>query len=248
MVFFALDLLGVAAVRRLVPRPPAVFGRLVRRTSRTGSILTAPLLGFATVLVPCGVTLSVELLAITSGSPVAGAAVMAGFVLGTAPLFAGLGYLFRRSSQALSGRLGVVTGVVVLAVAVWTGASGLRAGGWMAVGSGGGSAVAAGPAAAVGPVGPGAPGRQVVTITVTGTYTPKKITAKAGVPTTLLLHGKDASGCVQAFTIPARGIQQIVEPRQDTTIDLGTPQAGQLRFSCAMGMYGGVITFQAGAR
>jgi sulfite exporter TauE/SafE len=240
MVLFALDLFGVKAVGRLVPRPPAAFGRLLRRTSRAGSTSTAPLLGFATVLVPCGVTLSVELIAVTSGSPVAGAAVMAGFVLGTAPLFTGLGYLFRRSSRALSGRLGVATGLVVLAVAVWTVTSGLRAGGWVPADSGGEAAVATAPAAAA--------GRQVVTITVTDSYTPKKINARAGVPTTLVLQGRDASGCVRAFTIPARGIQEIVDPGRDTAIDLGTPGPGTLRFSCAMGMYGGTITFQGGAQ
>ncbi|MEU9125662.1 sulfite exporter TauE/SafE family protein [Streptomyces sp. NPDC048506] len=73
MVLFALDLFGVHAVARLVPRPPASFGRFMRRSAKTDSVATPGLIGFATVLVPCGVTLSMELLAITSGSPAAGA-------------------------------------------------------------------------------------------------------------------------------------------------------------------------------
>lgn len=128
MVLFALDLFGVKWVGRLLPRMPASFGRLMRRSAKTDSVATPALIGFATVLVPCGVTLSMELLAVTSGSAVAGAAVMAGFVVGTVPLFAALGYVFRRSSQALSGKLGVLTGVVVLAVAAWTMGSALQAG------------------------------------------------------------------------------------------------------------------------
>lgn len=253
MVIFALDLFGVKAVGRFVPRPPASFGRLVRRSGRTTSVATPALVGFATVLVPCGVTLSMELVAITAGSPLAGAAVMAGFVVGTAPLFAVLGYLFRRSSRALSGRLGIATGVVVLAVAAWTIGSGLQAGGWASFNPGSMTAAAAAPApseggtgTADGPVRIDATGKQVITLTVTDFYVPTQFTAKAGVPTTLILHGKDSGGCARAFTIPELGVQEIVKRDGDTPIDLGTRKAGTLRFTCAMGMQTGSITFQEG--
>ncbi|MFI5979342.1 sulfite exporter TauE/SafE family protein [Streptomyces sp. NPDC051555] len=267
MVLFALDLFGVKAVGRLVPRPPASFRRLMRRSARTGSVATPALIGFATVLVPCGVTLSMELLAITSGSPVAGAAVMAGFVIGTAPLFALLGYLFRRSAQALSGRLAVLTGVVVLAVAVWTMGSALQAGGWVSFTAPAQQASASGPfivekveggeedgdpaAPGGGTAGADAPpvridaaGKQIVTLTVTDFYEPTGFTAKAGVPTTLVLHGKDSGGCARAFTIPELGVQEIVKRNGDTEIDLGTRKPGTLRFSCAMGMQTGAVAFQ----
>ncbi|MEU0350899.1 sulfite exporter TauE/SafE family protein [Streptomyces sp. NPDC006237] len=251
MVLFALDLFGVKAVGRLVPRPPASFGRLVRRSTKTSSMATPALVGFATVLVPCGVTLSMELVAITAGSPLAGAAVMAGFVLGTAPLFAVLGYLFRRSSRALSGRLGIATGIVVLAVAAWTIGSGLQAGGWVSFSTGSTPATAAAPAASGGgkgaldgPVSIDASGKQTVVLTVTDFYEPTAFTAKAGVPTTLVLRGKDSGGCARAFTIPELGVQEIVKRDGDTRVDLGTREPGTLRFSCAMGMQTGQITFQ----
>ncbi|MGP3947494.1 urease accessory protein UreH domain-containing protein [Streptomyces sp. 7N604] len=264
MVLFALDLFGVKAVSRLVPRPPASFGRLLRRSAKTDSVATPALIGFATVLVPCGVTLSMELVAITSGSAMAGAAVMAGFVLGTAPLFAALGYLFRRTSRALSGRLAVLTGVVVLAIAVWTMGSALQAGGWVTFTAPGKPAAASEPftveggsqgtsetgsgdgqtAAPVAPVRVDASGKQVITLTVTDFYVPTQFTAKAGVPTTLVLHGQDSGGCARAFTIPELGVQEIVRRNGDTKVDLGTRKPGTLRFSCAMGMQTGAITFQ----
>ncbi|MFE1788724.1 sulfite exporter TauE/SafE family protein, partial [Streptomyces sp. NPDC059525] len=260
MVVFALDLFGVKAAGRLVPRPPASFGRLMRRSSKTESSITPALIGFATVLVPCGVTLSMELLAITSGSPVAGAAVMAGFVLGTSPLFALLGYLFRRTNQALSGRLAALTGVVVLAVAAWTMGSALQAGGWVSFSTPAKNTVATGPfiveggegsgtgeggkEAGVPPVYVDGSGKQIVTLTVTDFYSPTSFTAKAGVPTTLVLHGKDSGGCARAFTIPELGVQKIVKRDGDTEIDLGTRNPGTLRFSCAMGMQTGSIDFK----
>ncbi|MGK9464937.1 urease accessory protein UreH domain-containing protein (plasmid) [Streptomyces sp. G6] len=261
MVLFALDLFGVKAVARLVPRPPASFGRLLRRSAKTDSVATPALIGLATVLVPCGVTLSVELIAVTSGSPLAGAAVMLGFVVGTAPLFAVLGYLFRRTSRALSGRLAVATGVVVLGVAVWTAASGLQAGGWATFNFNDQHAAAAAPApsqspgstagrqkpVADGPVTIDASGKQTVVLTVTDFYEPTQFTAKAGVPTTLILRGKDSGGCARAFTVPELGVQEIVKRDGDTKIDLGTRKPGTLRFSCAMGMQSGTINFQKGA-
>ncbi|QQM47418.1 urease accessory protein UreH domain-containing protein [Streptomyces liliifuscus] len=257
MLLFALDLMGVKAVARLVPRPPAAFGQLVRRKSKSGAKLAPALLGFATVLIPCGVTLSVELVAITSGSAVAGAAVMAGFVLGTAPLFAVLGYVFRQAGQAFSGRLGIVTGLVVLTVALWTAVSGLQAGGWYTTVDTTTPAAAAEPQpgtsakpnapALQGPVTLDAAGKQTIVLTVTDFYEPTAFTARAGAPTTLILRGKDSGGCARAFTIPELGVQEIAKRDGDIRIDLGTRKPGKLLFSCAMGMQGGAIDFKEDA-
>src|SRR5437588_4689622 len=114
MVLLAADLLGVRTVRRLLPEPPASWGRLVRRSGHWGGALAPGMLGLATILIPCGVTLSMEFLAVTSGSPVSGAAVMAAFVIGTTPLFGALGYAARRSTAVLRGRLSVLAGTAVL--------------------------------------------------------------------------------------------------------------------------------------
>lgn len=252
MVFFALDLMGIKAVSRLVPRPPAAFGRLVRRRTKSTSPLAHAALGFATVLIPCGVTLSVELIAVTTGSPLADAAVMAGFVIGTAPLFTLIGYVFRRASREISGYL---AGVVVAAIAVRTISSGLQAGGWLPAPTTAGATpavVAASPRAAPETDEPRAPvtldatGRQTIILTITDFYAPTALTAKAGAPTVLVLRGTDAGGCARAFTIPELGIEEIVKKNGDTTIDLGTRKPGKLLFSCAMGMQGGTIDFKGG--
>ncbi|MFD7260432.1 sulfite exporter TauE/SafE family protein [Streptomyces sp. NPDC059874] len=241
MVLFALDMLGVRAVRRFVPRPPTSWGRRVRRSAKSTAVTTPAVLGFLTVLIPCGVTLSVELIAITTGSPLAGAAVMAGFVLGTGPLFAVLGFFLRSAARIWAGRLTVVTAVIVLAVAVWTLASGLRLGGWWP---------APPPAAAAATV----PAETTVT-TVNGTqtiavqartnsYAPTDITAVAGVPTKLVVATRGTNGCVRSFVVPDRGVQEILPVTGETVIDLGTPKPGVLAFTCGMGMYGGEIRFQ----
>ncbi|MDI3404169.1 sulfite exporter TauE/SafE family protein [Streptomyces cavernicola] len=241
MLLFALDMLGVRAVRRFVPRPPASWGRLVRRSAKSTAVTTPAVLGFLTVLIPCGVTLSVELIAVTAGTPLAGAAVMAGFVLGTGPLFAVLGFLLRSAARRWQGRLSVVTAVIVLAVAVWTAGSGLRLGGWWPTPAPASEAAAQQPQKTVTTT----DGVQTITVQArTNSYAPTAITATSGLPTELVVATDDTSGCVRSFVVPDKGVQEILPVTGRTPIDLGTPEPGTLNFTCGMGMYGGEITFQ----
>ena len=77
-----------------------------------------------------------------------------------------------------------------------------------------------------------------------GSYSPANIALRAGIPTTLLVHSDGASGCITAFII--RGKQWILPESGDTSIDLGVLQPGQIGFTCAMGMYSGVLTITEG--
>ena len=85
----------------LVPTPPARLRRVVRRSARLDAVFAPVLLGLLTILIPCGVTLSVMFLAVASGSPLWGAAAMGVFVVGTSPLFATVGFLVRRGARRL---------------------------------------------------------------------------------------------------------------------------------------------------
>lgn len=242
MVVFALDMLGVKAVRGLTPRAPEAWTRRVRRSARSDSAFTPALLGFLTVLLPCGVTLSVWLLAITSGSVIAGAAVMAGFVIGTVPLFALIGYLLRQSSRLWQGRLSIATAVVVLGVAAWTVSSALTLGDW-GPDRGSGTISVAESAQAVRTL---PDGTQVITLAVSsGGYAPSALAARPGVPTRLELVTDDTGGCTRAFVVASKGIQKVLPETGVTSVDLGVPKEGTLKYTCGMGMYTGRIAFQA---
>ena len=242
MLILAADLLGLPVARRLVPTPPAAWGRLVRRSGRWGGALAPAALGAATILIPCGVTLSMEFLAIASGSALRGAAIMAAFVLGTSPLFAALGYAARRSSTALRGRLAVLAGVAVLVAGLWSinagltlrGSSFTLASAWQSL-----RGAQPGPATNV-PV--SADGQQRVVITVRHeSYSPSRVAVRAGVPTTLVLRSDGADGCTSAIVFPTLGLERMLPEEGDTVIDVGPLRAGTHRYSCAMGMYGGTI-------
>ncbi|WP_280188381.1 MULTISPECIES: sulfite exporter TauE/SafE family protein [Nocardia] len=243
IVTFGLAQLGVPGFRRIVIEPPAAWTRLVRKQARSQAAVAPALLGLATVLIPCGVTLSVAALALASGSAVQGAAIMAVFVLGTGPLFAVLGYAARLAATAWRGRLGLATGLVVLAMGFYTLNGGLElAGSPLAASRITQSLTPAGPApdASAASV---SEGTQTVTITArTGSYSPHTIAAKAGVATTLVIKSDNASGCVRYLVIPDRNIEKILPAKGETRVDLGVLQPGRLAYTCGMGMYSGVIT------
>lgn len=246
MVVMAANLLGLTAVRALVPSPPAVLSRIVRRSARSQAVFGPALLGFVTILIPCGVTLSIMFLAIASGSPIAGAAAMATFVIGTSPLFAAVGYAVRRSARGFQGRLATLAAVAVLVAGVFTINTGLVLRGssvtlstLLASVTGATTAadVAKAPAATV-----GADGVQTLLIEARDTsFSPKLTRAKAGVPTVLTVRTNGTQGCTRGFIVPSSNIQRVLPETGDTRIELGSLEAGTLRYTCSMGMYRGAI-------
>jgi hypothetical protein len=254
VVVFGLAQLGVPGFRGIIVEPPASWSRLVRGRTRSTSATAPAVLGFASVLIPCGVTLSVEALALASGSAAAGAAIMAVFVAGTAPLFTTLGYLARKAAGAWRGRLTIATGAVVLAMGVYTLNGGLELSGSPLAASRVAETLGLGDPPATSraapddapPLSTTADGTQQVIVTaVTGAYRPGTIRVAAGKPTSLIVRSRDADGCVRAFVIADRDIQRILPADGDTVIDLGILQPGRLDYSCGMGMYTGRLTIVA---
>ncbi len=242
IVALGLAQLGVSGLRDFRIEPPASWLRFVRGRARSESALAPALLGAATILIPCGVTLSVMALAVTSGSPLGGAATMAVFVIGTSPLFAALGYLARKAATTWQGRLATITGIAVLLLGLYTLNTGLvRAGSPF-------NAKSVAQAAGIISEPPtadtvsNADGKQEVVVTAGAGYEPANLAVKAGVPTTLVVRSENAQGCLRSFVIPKLGRQWVLPENGDTRIDLGTLHPGTMEFSCSMGMYSGVLT------
>ena len=241
IIVFGLAQLGVPGFSRIVIEPPVSWMKIVRSRARSQAALAPALLGFATVLIPCGVTLSVEALALASGSALSGAATMAVFVLGTGPLFAILGYAARKAATAWKGRLAVVTGLVVLAMGLYTLNGGLELAGSPLAASRIAQSVWTSETPADTTAVSEVDGQQTVTITArSGSYSPDNVQARSGVPTTLVVKSENAQGCVRSFVI--RDEQKILPVKGETRIDLGVLQPGRLDYACGMGMYTGVIT------
>ena len=270
MILMAANLFGLLGKRSFLLAPPESFSRLVRRRARAESAFTPAVVGFLTVLVPCGVTLSIEFLIIANGSVFSGAAAMAAFVIGTSPLFAAIGYAVRRAGDVLRGHLNKLAAVAVAIAGALSVNSGL-------VLSGSGvtlQRVAPGIAKAVPPVlgggaaateglsgkasdteqplpnaSVGADGVQVVEISVTygepdgsgAPFSPRIIQAKAGIPTRLRISPSGDLGCAGVFVMPRKNVERGLVSGKETVVDLGVLSAGDLGYSCGTGMYGGTI-------
>ncbi|MDL4813877.1 urease accessory protein UreH domain-containing protein [Actinomadura opuntiae] len=245
LALFALDLLGFGPARRLLRRRGPSAPSLGEpddhcQVPQGGRSRRPVVLGAATVLVPCGLTLSAELLAVTSRSVLGGAVVMGAFVLGTAPLFGLIGVTVGRAMALLRGRLTALLAVALLAVSGWTMLSGLRLGGWLPSGGGGTAA-----ADAARSVRTDASGTQVVTVwALDRGYRPALLTARARVHTVLVLRTRHTSGHMRVFTIPSRDRDVYLPATGETRVDLGAPEPGRMRFMCASGHFPGAITFR----
>ncbi|HEY4477999.1 MAG TPA: cupredoxin domain-containing protein [Candidatus Paceibacterota bacterium] len=86
-------------------------------------------------------------------------------------------------------------------------------------------------------------GVQYVTINARGGYLPNVTTAKAGIPTKLIMKTTGTFDCSSALTIPELGLRKMLPQNGETEIDLGVREVGKLKGLCSMGMYNFEINF-----
>ena len=137
MIGNGLRMLNVHPIfRYFAIEPPAALTRYIRRKPKNGaSDDTTPLfLGALTVFIPCGVTQAMMAVAIGTGSPLEGAAILFAFILGTSPVFFGVAYLAARLGSRLEANfMRFVAVVVLLVLGLVSIDSGLSAGSYPAV-------------------------------------------------------------------------------------------------------------------
>lgn len=199
-------------------------------------------LGALTVLMPCGVTQATMAIAIASGNPLMGAAIMFAFVLGTSPIFFALGAsvveLLKRKAFTY-----VAAGVVVVfAVLSINGGLGLR-GSLFTIQNFYRAATTDIGRETVGAIAPlSADGFQEVSIQVTDNgYTASSETLKVGVPVRVKLATSRTRGCARAFTVPEYGVSKILPETGEEVVEFTPKKTGRLAYSCSMGMYTGAF-------
>src|SRR2546430_864778 len=200
--------------RYFVIEPPRFITRFIRRYARNSdsTVITPVFLGALTVFIPCGVTQAMMVLAVGTGSPLLGAAIMFAFIVGTTPVFFGLAYVATRLGEALQARFLQVAGATVLVLGLVSIEGGLNLMGspysfsnllnsaavTLASASGSSQDVAAAQPDANG----------AITIHVYNTsYSPSLIKAPAGKPGSLTVVSNGTTGCARGFVIPAMGFE-----------------------------------------
>ncbi|MEI7750125.1 MAG: cupredoxin domain-containing protein [Candidatus Moraniibacteriota bacterium] len=88
-------------------------------------------------------------------------------------------------------------------------------------------------------------GKQIIEIAVKGGYSPKSITAKAGVPTVLRFVTDNTFDCSSSLSIPAINYRNNLPRTGTTDVDVPAQTAGTtLRGACSMGMYSFTVDFE----
>jgi len=87
-------------------------------------------------------------------------------------------------------------------------------------------------------------GVQYITINAKGGYSPSVSTAKADIPTKLVVKTNGTYDCSSSLVIKSIGYQKVLDQTGEEVIDIGTPKSGvPLQGVCGMGMYNFSISF-----
>jgi sulfite exporter TauE/SafE len=233
MLYAGLDLL------QMLPK-------FLKRRGVSAGLITPPsrmspfFLGAGTFFIPCGFTQSLQLYALTTGSPISSALILGGFALGTIPALFALGFAAAKAKGSTRHIFFHFAGVVVIILGVMNMNNGLTLMGAspkiLIARAFQDSTISTDPNVRL--IG----SEQVIAMSL-GTspaYSPSDhYTVKAGIPVRMEISGK-GEGCRSVFTIPQEHIS--LPLTEDLNTVTFTPEKkGTLIFSCSMGMYPGII-------
>lgn len=245
----AMNLLNVHPIfRYAVLQPPKFVQRLVRNSTKSKALFGPAFLGLMTVLIPCGVTQAMELLAINSGNPVLGAVTMFAFVLGTSPLFAILGIATAKMGELWNMRFLQFAAIALIFMAVYSINGVLTVMDapltaqkvFQKVSSFGEPPAWYGNTSTTSV--PIVDGVQKMTIEISSSgYSPTKFTVKAGIPVVLTLSTNNAYSCASSFTFKKFKIFEQLQPTGTKTVTFTPKEKGSFTYACSMGMYQGVM-------
>jgi hypothetical protein len=218
----------------LMPKGVARFlgiNREVKEYSHKGAFCT----GALTFFLPCGFTQAVQIYAISTGSFIQGSFIMLLFAIGTMPGLLGIGGLTSVVKGWFARYFFKFIALVLLILAVWNISNGYNLTGITFTDSGQSNAKEQKLSGEV------INGERVIKITQSGSgYSPRNITVKKDMPVKLLVNATNLYVCTSSFVIPKFNIwTNFVEGINEVKF---TPtETGRIKFSCAMGMYTGVI-------
>jgi sulfite exporter TauE/SafE len=250
----AMNLLEVHPIfRYIVISPPKFARRLIRNNTAADRLFAPGLLGFLTILIPCGVTQAMEILAISSASPIQGALIMGAFVLGTAPMFVLIGVATAKLSEVWRTYFLRTAAILLIGMALYS------LNGILQVTDNPYSLQRLGPrlvkllppydqstGSSVKVQDPSVKlenGVQKVTLSITNRgYSPKTFKVQKDVPVELTLETTgNVYSCATAFTFKAFNISEFLGPT-DSKVKTFTPtKKGIYTFACSMGMYSGTM-------
>lgn len=240
MLLMGLDSLGLMpkALKNFWPTSASNTGRRLLAVADRHPTVAPFLIGGATFFLPCGFTQSFQIFALSAGSAAAGASVLGGFALGTLPAIMAVG-MAAASIRGTTRQWAVwAAGAILLILGIFT-----MRGGLALAGLGWPTGPTTKTVVADVSLPPIVDGRQVIRMTVgaaDAAFSPDHFTVRAGVPVRWEIDQQATSGCLSFLVSRQLGLNVQLKPGANT-VDFTADRSGQYRFSCSMGMYGGVI-------
>jgi len=235
-----LNLLELSpSLARVGIRLPSRLNRVGDTVAKSSSPIAPFVVGAVTFILPCGFTQTAQALALASGSAERGLLLMAAFAVGTLPVLLGL-TIFGSAATLKYRSARIAAGAMLAIFAIGQIDGGLTVLGSPVTFTSLASRVSSGAMNAAIPAANAE--EQVVHMTVAyGTYQPKILSIKKGVPVRWEIDGKDISGCANSIVAPTLGIRKDLVPGLNV-IQFTPKEKGTIPFSCSMGMIRGSFT------
>jgi sulfite exporter TauE/SafE/copper chaperone CopZ/plastocyanin domain-containing protein len=251
MIIMGINMLGFFPfLRKLSPRLPKVFTRKIEAKQASGK--SPFFIGLLNGFMPCGPLQAMQLYALSTGSPAAGALSMFLFSLGTVPLMFFIGALSSILSRRFTAGVSRAGAVLVAALGLTMFSNGLSLSGFSLDSLDPGRFFVR-PAAynqnTPGGTAPFQPiienGTQIVNSTLSGGRYPA-ITVRAGIPVRWIINAPEGSinGCNNRMIIREYGIEYRFRPGENI-IEFNPARTGKFPYSCWMGMIRSSITVVA---
>lgn len=231
MIGLGVQLMGVFPAGAFAVRPPKWLSHRIHSLSESDRPWVPLVLGALTFFLPCGFTQSMQLYALSTGSPVTAALVMTVFVLGTTPALLGVGYVTSAAKGVTLKRLTQLIGAVVVTLGIANVTNGATLLGFVAPSTG---------ATAVQAVQQES-NEQIIEMEIGSSgYAPSTLRVKVDVPVRWEIYGDDFMGCASTLVMPAFNIQKNIIPGFNE-IRFTPTKTGKFVFTCSMGMVRGVM-------
>ncbi|SHO51375.1 urease accessory protein UreH domain-containing protein [Anaerocolumna xylanovorans] len=237
MVVMGINMLGIAPwLRKFNPRMPRIFASKVYKKKANSK---SPLIvGLLNGLMPCGPLQAMQIYALSTGNPFAGAFSMFLFSLGTVPLMFGLGVFSAALGKKFAHRVMTAGAVLVVVLGLSMFSQGWSLSGFhlSVLSQNGGEAVKDG----------GSPvkienGVQIVNSTLSSGRYPN-IEVQAGTPVKWTIDAPKGSinGCNNRMLIREYGIEYSFKTGENV-IEFTPTKTGKVQYTCWMGMIRGSI-------
>jgi len=241
MIVLGLQLINIfpklSVISFTLPKGISKFIGISTHQNNAYSHKSALLMGALTFFVPCGFTQAIQLYAMTTGSFITGAITLAVFAIGTTPGLLSLGGLTSFVKGRSTGLFFKVVGLVVIAMAFFNISNGLNLAGIKISGQIKKEITEQinDPNVVI------ENGVQVMHMEQNAQgYYPNVFTVKRGTPVKWIIKSVYPYSCASSLVVEKLNIRTNLTEKEQV-FDFTPTEAGEIPFSCSMGMYSGTI-------